>query len=183
MKIDQEIFKTVFGKECDVNDEKDIMACISLHFWLNNFGVWTESRDYAYVLTDKGLLSCQGKQDVLNQLDDLNENQFSETTIKALSSLDIALESTAEIIKKPFDERDTIISSAVYKYIKTEYHLGQEEDEKKRHQSFKKHFSAGNYKLGKTCCEQAEIVYNSIIESKWQDNTKSQNTSEDPHLA
>ncbi len=166
MKIDQLIFENVLGREYNPQDEKDVMAAISLHFWLNNLGIWSETRDYGYVLTDDGLVSLQCRQDVLNQCDDLRGLEFSQTTMYALAALEIALENTTEILRKPFDERDAVISSAVYKYIKNEYHLGREEDDEKIKLEFEKHFTAGDYELGKTCCQQAEIVHNSFVDTK-----------------
>ena len=171
MKIDQEIFKRVFGREYNVIDEKDIMATVSLHFLINMFGVHSEPRDYGYVLTDKGLVSIDCRRDILSQFDDLKERQFSEMTLNVLASLNIALESAAEILGKPFDERDAMISAAVYKYINAVLFIGFEDEETVKHE-FQKRFPAGDCELGKTCSEQAEIVYNSIIESNAQKKSK-----------
>ncbi len=177
MKLDQELFKHVLGRGYDVKDEKDLMTAIALHYFCNQFGIFDVVRDYGFILTDKGVLSPDCMRDVLAERKGSFSGKFTEYTENVLSSLEIALESTAEILKRPFDERDAIISAAAYKYVKSVYCSFHEDDEEMKKKEFESHFPAGDYELGKTCDEQAEIVFESIIESERQAKLKKSQTS------
>lgn len=189
MKLDQEIFKNVFGRDFDKKEEKDIQALTALHYFLAGAGLKRmhfrrgSRNSYGYRPTEKGLVSDECRLDILSHqgedrffipklnfalIDDLKlqEKIVSQRVNEYLSSVEIALESTREILSKDFDDRDAIIYAGMYDFLNY-YYLGNKTDDEKS-KRFYSEMPNGDYELGRTLTEQIGIVYGSIIESNRQ---------------
>ncbi len=186
MKLDQDIFKHVFGREYDIKDEKDIQALTTLHYFLAGAGFRRmhyrkNSRGrYGYAPSEKGLLSeeClldllskQGEDKffipklIINNLE-LENSIVSQCVSMYLSCIEIALESTREILKKDFDDRDALINAGMYDFLNYYYLKNATDNEKSAR--FYKDMPNGDYEISKTVTEQIEVIYGSICESERQ---------------